>query len=126
MLQVQLPTDRAQRVLALAESHGARSPVAVQAIALTPAASGDDNGWSVLMVNLPNDSVGRFLEAVADEAEGASFVLMPVGTLPVATPLDRLDDSVRDVSTLSTLELVVSSLQSVGSFGLYIGGGAYW
>ncbi|CAN5885167.1 hypothetical protein BH23GEM9_BH23GEM9_00290 [soil metagenome] len=115
-LQVQVRTDRAQRVLALAESHGARAPVAVQAIALTTTVGGDDSGWSVLMLNLPNDSVGRFVEAVADEAADASFVLMPVGTLPVATPLDRIDDSVRDVSTLSTLELVVSSLQSVGAW----------
>jgi uncharacterized hydrophobic protein (TIGR00271 family) len=78
----------------------------------------DDPGdeWCVVLVDLPNDSVGRFVDAVSSDVGEATFVLVPIGSLAINTPIDRMDAAVRDVSTLSTMEVVASSLQSVGAW----------
>lgn len=114
-VQVQVRKAAAQRVLCLAEEHGARAPVALD---VRLAAGRDDagGGWSLLLVNLPNDRFGRFVTAVGDEVTDATFTLMPVGALPISTPLHELDERIRDVSRLSTMEVVVASLQSVGAW----------
>lgn len=114
-VQVQVRTAAAQRVLSLAEEHGARAPVSLD---VRSSAHRDDagEGWSLLLVNLPNDRIGRFVTDVGEEVRDATFTLMPVGALPISTPLHELDERVRDVSRLSTMEVVVASLQSVGAW----------
>jgi uncharacterized membrane protein len=108
-IQVQVRTADVARVLSLAEEHGATAPMAVHV------QRADGEGFLILL-NLPNDAVGAFVAAVTSVVQNAEFILLPVGALPLATPLDRLDERVRDVSRLSTLELVVASLQSVGAW----------
>jgi uncharacterized membrane protein len=122
-VQVQVRTERLDPVLSLATQHGARSPVAVpvrrapaRAGPVQDSATAGGDGWSLVFITLPNDRVGAFVDAVSHEVHDAEFILLPVGALPLATPLDRLDERVRDVSRLSTLELVVASLQSVGAW----------
>jgi uncharacterized membrane protein len=109
-MHVQVRPDRAERVLQLGKEHEAFSPAAVQALR--------ENGetWSTVFLNLPNDRVGAFVEAVSDEVEDAQFVVFPYGALPVQTPLSQVHARVRAVAPRSTLELVLSSLQSVGSW----------
>jgi uncharacterized membrane protein len=104
-LQVQVPPADADRVLELARQHGARSPAAVQA-----------EDCRIIFATVPNDRCGSFIDAVSRDVGAASFVLMPLGALPLQAPLDEVADEVRDVSRLSTLELVLASLQSVGSW----------
>jgi hypothetical protein len=108
-IQVQVRPDVVERVLALAEEHGAPSPVVVRA---------EQGGaeWRLVLATVPNDRAGSFIAAVTDAADDAAFVLLPVGALPLGVPLDRMDERVRDVSRLSTLELVAGSLQSVGAW----------
>jgi uncharacterized membrane protein len=113
-LQVQVRSRHAQRVLRLAEAHGARFPISLRAES-TADDDGSD-GWSVVLANLPNDAVGSYVEAVSAEADEARFTLLPVGALPLTTPPGRVDEAVRDVSTLSAMEVVVASLQSVGAW----------
>jgi uncharacterized membrane protein len=60
--------------------------------------------------------VGHFVRAVVDAAPEARITLSPAAAIPIEPPLDRVAERVTDVSTLSTLELVLSSLQSVGSW----------
>jgi uncharacterized membrane protein len=108
-LQVQLRTSHLEMVRSLAEAHGGRAPAALR----LEAADGD---WSLVLLNLPNERVGAFVAAVSAVVSDAEFIVLPVGALPLATPLDRLDERVRDVSRLSTMELVVASLQSVGAW----------
>ncbi len=107
MRQVQVHTtaDRAGTVLRLAREHGARAPVALPTTA----------DGALAVVDLPNDQVGSFVDAVHAEVHDAHVVLLPVGTLPLETPLERVSAKVADVSRLSTIELVLGSLQSVGS-----------
>ncbi len=70
----------------------------------------------MVFLNLPNDRVGKFVKAVEEEVKDAQFVLVPQGTLPIQTPLEDVEERVRDVSHLSTLELVLAGLQSIGSW----------
>lgn len=106
LLHIQVRPADAERVLDTAREHGARSPAAVPA--------GTDAVF--VIATIPNDAVGSFVAAVAEHTEDVHFVLLPVGALPLETPLEEVADSVRDVSRLSTLELVLASLQSIGSW----------
>jgi uncharacterized membrane protein len=108
-IQVQVRANVVEQVLALAEEHDAPSPVVVRA-----GQHGEE--WSLVFITVPNDRAGSFITAVTDVAADAAFVLLPVGALPLGVPLDRMDERVRDVSRLSTLELVAGSLQSVGAW----------
>jgi uncharacterized membrane protein len=112
-LQVQVRRGAGPGVLALARAHGARTPVMVAAEDGADAGAG---GRALVFAALPNHRVGAFVEAVTSEHDDASVLLLPIGALPLRTPLDRLNDEVRDVSRLSTLELVAGSIQSVGAW----------
>src|SRR5690606_24048991 len=72
--------------------------------------------WSLVFLNLPNQRVGDFVDAVRREAEEAEFTLLPVSALPLELPLEQVAGSVQDVSRLSTLEVVLASLQSIGAW----------
>jgi uncharacterized membrane protein len=109
-LQVHVPSGRIERILSIAGECDAPGPFAVE----TRPESGEAR--SVVFLDLPNDRVGRFLDAVRTEVEEARFTLLPVGALPIETPLSEVQEQVRDVSRLSTLELVLSSLQSIGAW----------
>ena len=109
-LHVQVPSEHAQRVLELANDHRAFSPTAVQA------ERADGGSWAMVFLNLPNDQIGPFAEAVSDEMDDAQFVIFPYGVLPIQTPLSDIKEGVSDVAARSPMELVLSSLQSVGSW----------
>lgn len=109
-LHLQLRPEKADRVLQLANEHDALDPASVVA----RGADGEER--AMVFLNLPNDRVGKFVSAVEEEVKDAQFVLAPQGTLPIQTPLEDVEERVRDVSRLSTLELVLAGLQSVGSW----------
>jgi len=115
-LQIRLRSPDVETVLSLAARHHARSLSSVRAERTAGEGDEDPEGWSLVLLTLPNDRVGTFIDAVGRAAEDAEFVLLPVGVLPLGGPSHPLDEQVRDVSRLSTLELVVSSLQSIGSW----------
>lgn len=114
-LQVTIRSSRVGPVLDLARAHGAREPVSLAATS-GRSPDGQAGAWSVLLLRLPNDRVGEFVRAVTEQADDALFALQPVATLPLATPIDRISEEVRDVARLSTLEVVVASLQSIGAW----------
>jgi uncharacterized membrane protein len=115
-LQVQVHADRVDTVLSCASQQRARSATALRAERVRRDGRETEGAWSLVFVTLPNERVGTFIDAVRREVDDAEFVLLPVGVLPLDTPVERLDEPVRDVSRLSTLELVVASLQSVGAW----------
>jgi uncharacterized membrane protein len=115
-LQLQVRSAHAARVLVLAHEHGAQDTTAVRAERVRREGTEESGDWSLVFLNLPNDRVGSFVEALRSVVDDAGLILLPVGALPLEAPVDRLDRQVRDVSRLSTLELVVASLQSVGSW----------
>lgn len=109
-LHVQVRPDLADRVLEIANQHDAFSPTAVHA------RRADGEAWTMLFLNLPNAQVGPFVAAVEREADDAQIVIIPWGSLPIQTPISEVRERLRDVSPRSTLELVLSSLQSLGSW----------
>jgi uncharacterized membrane protein len=119
-LQLRVHPDQLDRALSLAEEHGAASATAIPVQRLRHGSPAADERILVI-VDLPNSEAGHFVEAVRGEVRDATFILVPVGTIPLHTPLEEVDPRVEDVSRLSTLELVLASLQSVGSWrGLLI------
>ena len=109
-LHVQIRPEHAARVLELGEKHDAFSPT--QVVAHRP----DGEEWRMVFLNLPNDRVGVFIGDVRAEVDEAQFVLFPRGTLPVQTPVAEIHERLRDVAPRSTAELVLGSLQSLGSW----------
>jgi uncharacterized membrane protein len=109
-LQLHLNQDQRERVQTIARDHGAPVPVSLRT------AHGADEAELVMLVDVPNDRVGPFLDAVRDEVGDARFTLIPGSALPLETPLSDVNRRIRDVSPLSTLELILSSLQSIGSW----------
>ncbi len=109
-IHVQVQREKVESVLALARRHQAFSPVAVDA-----RAEGGET-WALLLLNLPNDRVGGFLWEVREEVRDVYITLFPEGVLPVQTPFSEVPARVRNVAHRSTLELVLSSLQSIGSW----------
>lgn len=101
--------------MSVAREHGARRPLSIRVDRVAGARA--DESWSLVFVTVPNERVGSFVAAVREgTGDDVHFVLLPVGALPLETPLAGLDERVRDVSRLSTLELVIASLQSVGAW----------
>jgi uncharacterized membrane protein len=115
-LQVHVRTSELGRVLAAAGKHGSTRPVTVPADRLRTDGEPLDDRWSLVLLHLPNENVGAFVEDVRHDLQDPQFILLPIGALPLETPMSELDARVRDVSRLSTLELVIASLQSIGAW----------
>lgn len=109
-LHVLVRADKAGRVIRLGAEHDAFSPASMRA------EREEEGDWRMVLLNLPNDRVGGFVAAVAEMADDAQVVLFPQGNLPIQLPLDRVHPDVRSVAHKSTLELVLASLQSIGSW----------
>jgi uncharacterized membrane protein len=109
-IDVQVRTGRVDEVVRLGGEHGGFAPSS------HPIRVGGEEGWSLVVVNLPNESVGAFVAAVEREVEEAEFILPTAGTIPIRTPVAEVRDRVRDVSHRSTLELVLDVLQSLGTW----------
>ena len=109
-LQLHIRPDQFERVAALARQHHATSTFAVDATARA------DAPVLVVFSSVPNRSLGDFLRDVRQEVGDTPCTFLPVGAIPIRPPLTEVQEQVRDVSSLSTLELVLSSLQSIGSW----------
>jgi uncharacterized hydrophobic protein (TIGR00271 family) len=109
-VQVEVRPGAAAEVLRLAEAQEARSPVSFQV------EDPEKGARERVVAHLPNDRVGSFIDEVRQRVDDAVFVLFPHGSLPVETPVSEVGEQVRDVSRLSTAELMLSSLQSIGSW----------
>lgn len=110
LLEVQVRSSDVEDVVRLAERY--------RAFAATHhgvTVRGED-GWERVLVNVPNEEVGPFVVAVGDAVEEAEFVVPATENIPIGTPLGNIRDRVEDVSSRSTLELVLDVLQSVGSW----------
>lgn len=109
-LQVQVPRESADRVIAVSEEFEGFSPVVLDA------RRANDRPWAVVLLNLPNAAVGEFIEKVQEEVEEATFVLTPRGVLPILTPIGDVHEQVHRVGHRSAVELVLGAMQSVGSW----------
>lgn len=109
-LQLHLQPDQIERILAIADQHHATSIFALE----SRPTRGDPA--VVAFLNVPNQALGAFLQDVRREVGETPLTFLPVGSIPIRPPLDEIQQQVRDVSSLSTMEVVLSSLQSIGSW----------
>lgn len=109
-IRVLVRPDRETAVLEIGREHGG------QGITATAVRRGGGGEASLVVLHLANDRVGDFVEAVERGVEEAEFTLIPRGSLPFATPLSEVQRAVRRVEPRSTLELILGSLQSIGSW----------
>jgi uncharacterized membrane protein len=110
LLQVQVPLDEADRLRKLIGRHAGVWSSLVRA-------EGPEEEQTVLLsVSVSNRAVGELVSAVTREIPRSELILLPQGVLRVAPPLGEVDPHVHEVTRRSTLELVLSSLQSLGSW----------
>lgn len=110
LLQIQVPLADADRLREVVEPHAGVWSSLVRA-------EGPEGEQTVLLsVSVSNRRVGELVSAVIREIPGSELILIPRGALRVAPPLGEVDPRVHEVTHRSTLELVLSSLQSLGSW----------
>lgn len=113
-VQIQVRAADAARVVAIAAERGALQPAVLSLQGNDEVAA--DAERRLVLAAMPNDAVGGFIDAVASEVEDAAFLFAPHGVLPVETPLSDVRQNARRVVHLSTMELVLSALQSLGTW----------
>ncbi|MEX2583457.1 MAG: DUF389 domain-containing protein [Gemmatimonadota bacterium] len=109
-IQVQVPPASADRVIELAAQLGAEAPWR------SDGRGKDGEARQLVEVTLPNATLGAFVEAVAEEVPEAIFVFAPAGVVVIEPPVDEVQRATRRVQPRSALELVLGSLQSIGSW----------
>ena len=107
---VQVRTEQVGDVVALGHEHGAAEP------SHHPVTVGGRDGWTRLLVNMPNERIGGFIDAVGDRMDDVEFVIPTTESVPLRTPIGDVRDRVTDVSRRSTLELVLEVMQSLGTW----------
>ena len=109
-VQVLVAPEAAERVVEAAE--------ACEGVAIANMRGEDGAGEdkAVVFVTLPNAALGPFIEQAAGVADEAEFVFDTAGTIRLRTPLNEVQDKIRNVQIRSPLELLVGSLQSLGGW----------
>jgi uncharacterized hydrophobic protein (TIGR00271 family) len=108
-LQVEVRDGDGPGVLRLAAEHGGTL------LHRYEARSDTDSAVEILALHLPNDAVGRFVEALERRGD-VRLTLLPQGLIVLTPPAAHLAAEVRDVSGRSPLEIFLGGLQSVGSW----------
>ncbi len=93
---------------------GVEAPLALRLESFDDSSDGDAR--ALVLATVPNDRVGELIERAREIAEDADVVVLPAGALPLHAPLDDVGQQIRDVSRLSTFEVLLGSLQSIGSW----------
>ena len=83
-------------------------------------ATSDRDGTALLIVHLPNNQVGPYLQSL-EAIDGVRITLLPRGVLAFEPPAEDAPDEVTDVSMRSPIEVFLAGLQSVGSIKGFVG-----
>jgi uncharacterized membrane protein len=109
-LHVQVPSESADAVADLARKYEAAGAVRTRG----ESPSGEARDLFVLAIE--NERLGQFCEELGERVEEAIFLFIPTGAVALETPLDTVRERTRHVSTRSALEIVLGTMQSVGSW----------
>ena len=107
------PAGSRERLLEAAQRQGSGSSLASTSVA--PGLGEVD----VVVAHLPNGRVDAYVEELTDSVDELHVSLLPQGVLALAPPAEEAPDEVVDVDLRSPLEIVLSSLQSIGSLGSF-------
>ncbi|HEV2062914.1 MAG TPA: DUF389 domain-containing protein [Solirubrobacteraceae bacterium] len=108
------PAGSRARLLDAAGRHGAAATLA------SSSTSPDLGEVDVVVAHLPNGRVDAYVEALTESVEDLRISLLPQGVLALQPPAEEAPDEVVDVDLRSPLEIVLSSLQSIGSLGSFL------
>lgn len=75
---------------------------------------------TLLLVHLPNSQVGPYIQSL-EEFDDVHLTLIPRGVVTFHPPADEPPEEVTDVEMRSPIEIVLSGLQSIGSFKGFVG-----
>lgn len=104
-----------ERLLEAAERHRAQGTLVSVAHAGPDGAEVD-----VITTHLPNREVDDFIRELTVALDGVHVSMLPQGVLALHPPPEEAPDEVVDVGTRSPLEIVLASLQSIGSLWSFL------
>ncbi|HEX2280232.1 MAG TPA: DUF389 domain-containing protein [Thermomicrobiales bacterium] len=111
---LQVPRGEGDNVLKAAGQHSGVNSASFQSTDI------DGNPIDQVVVHLPNDEVGPFLNDV-EPVPDLRASLLPSGVVPIRPPSSEIADQAVDVSPRSAFEIFVSGLQSIGSWKGFLG-----
>jgi uncharacterized hydrophobic protein (TIGR00271 family) len=107
-VMIQIPRGERDEVLQTAERFGGINMASFQAEAGKEPAD-------LIIAQVPNKNVGPLIEKLQEIPE-LHVTIIPQGTLPMKPPPSEAPDQVVDPSPLSPIEIILSGLQSIGSW----------
>lgn len=112
-LLIQVPAGQGPNVLELAQSYRGTNLTCVSA-------HGPDEAQDLVYVHISNGKVGKLLDEL-ESFEEMRVTIVPIGVLPLHPPHDQAAEQVIDVEERSEIEIVLSGLQSIGSWRGFLG-----
>jgi len=112
-LMIKIPPGQGPQVLQLAQQHNGRNITFLQA-------ADDSDHRNIVMVNLPNRSVGDLLAAL-EELPDMEMTLLPHSVLPLSPPASEVPTYIKEVQPRSPVEIWLNAQQSIGSWSSFLG-----
>lgn len=107
------PKGSRERLLGASERHGAVGT-------LVSTAHSDEREVDLAVTHLPNREVDSFVDELTRDLDEVHVSMLPHGVLALHPPPGRAPDEVVDVGSRSPLEIVLSSMQSIGSWWSFL------
>jgi hypothetical protein len=112
-LFVKVPSGKGERVLQLAREHNGQNM-------LRWGGSEGDQTWDMVVMYLNNNQVGLLVKEL-EEIPEAEITLVPIGTIPMAPPDEKLQDSISNITRRSAMEIWLNGMMSIGSWKGFLG-----
>ncbi|WP_414564142.1 MULTISPECIES: TIGR00341 family protein [unclassified Anabaena] len=111
-LIIQVPRGNGKAVIEIAKSHNGAN--------LSRFEGNADEPIDVVIIHVSNQEVGKVLEELQDLPK-AQITLIPTGVMTLQPPASEAPQQVVDVEERSPIEILLSGLQSVGSWQGFLG-----
>jgi uncharacterized hydrophobic protein (TIGR00271 family) len=110
---IKVPAGKGERVMELAAGHDGRNMVMWDGNA-------QNQSWEVVLVYVGNRQVGPMVNALGEIPE-AEINLIPVGTIPMAPPDEKVQDAITEITSRSPMEIWLNGMMSIGSWKGFLG-----
>lgn len=111
-LIIQVPRGNGEAIIEIAKSHNGTNLLWFEASANDPI--------DVAIVHVSNQKVGKFVDQLQDLPK-VHITLIPTGVMALQPPASEAPQQVVDVEERSPIEILLSGLQSVGSWRGFLG-----
>lgn len=112
-LMIKVPKGEGEKVLAQARACNGRNITFLES-------ANESNKRDVLIVNLPNRSIGDLL-AQLEALPDMEMTLIPHSVLPLSPPASEVPTYIEEVQPRSPVEIWLNAQQSVGSWSSFLG-----